>query len=149
MSTWMFDSNFLHWWCQRALQSHKQSQEWAEEGVAESCLHHPTATALPVWRRDWPWELRGEQRSHQGAGDSCSVGSTCGGWASQNCGLRTPYLCWLSVVFFVYLVNMFLKCSVKKKKNHLSNLNSVNKQGVHMLLTSCRRAPWILGAVRM
>lgn len=59
----MFDSNFLHWWCQRALQSRKQSQEWAEEGVAESCSHHPTATALPAWRRDWPWELRPEVSS--------------------------------------------------------------------------------------
>lgn len=54
---------FLHWWCQRALQSHKQSQEWAEEGVAESCSHHPTATALPAWHRDWPWELRPEMSS--------------------------------------------------------------------------------------
>lgn len=137
----MFDSNFLHWWCQRAL-SPTRSWGRAEEGVKESCLHSiasecflwPHCMALSVWRQDWPWE----QGTALSSGASEVLTLRCWRrwlqceqhlWRASWSELRpaTPWFWWCSVAFFVHLVNMFLECSVKKK-NHLSNLNSVKKE---------------------
>lgn len=109
--------------------------------MAESCSHHPTATALPAWHRDWPWELRPEVNSA-----ATKVLVVTAVWAApvegelfravaENSLLVLAFSGFLCV-FGKYVLEVFCK-----KKNHLSNLNSVNKQGVHMLLTSCRRAP--------
>lgn len=52
-----------------------------------------------------------------------------GGVSKSEWHPQDSFILCLPVVFFVHLVNTFLECSVK---NYLSNLNSVNKQGVHM-----------------
>lgn len=131
----MFDSNFLHWWCQRAL-SHTRSWGRAEEGVKESCLHSitsecflwPHCIALSVWRQDWPWE-QGTALSSRAAEVLMPVAAL---WAAPVEGKLVRAAACNSLILMVFggflcaLVNMFLECSVKK--SHLSNLNPVKKE---------------------
>lgn len=102
--------------------------------MAESCSHHPTATALPAWHRDWPWELRPEVLVVAAVWAAPVEGELVRAVAENSLLVLafSGFLC----VFGKYVFEVFCK-----KKNHLSNLNSVNKKGVHMLLTSCRGGP--------